>query len=92
MHKSRSKSFSSRVRARRGCRVSALTCLSFLLGLVAGVAGLAGVGSAAPAGAAVRQSSVPVPTVQGPILPSSGISYLGSTTFNPSVVGYRLWA
>ena len=31
---------------------------------------------------------VPVPAVEGPILPSSGISYLGSTTFNPSAVGY----
>jgi hypothetical protein len=27
--------------------------------------------------------------VQGPILPSSGISYLGSTLFSPSVVGYE---
>jgi hypothetical protein len=32
---------------------------------------------------------VPTPTVEGPILPSSGISYLGSTTFTPSVVGYE---
>ena len=42
-----------------------------------------------PAGAAVAPSQVPTPKVQGPILPSSGISYLGSTTFNPSVVGYE---
>jgi hypothetical protein len=41
------------------------------------------------AGAAVVSSRVPTPTVQGPILPSSGISYLGSTIFNPSVVGYE---
>ncbi len=48
------------------------------------------VASASPqAGAAVASSQVPTPKVQGPILPSSGISYLGSTTFNPSVVGYE---
>ncbi len=41
------------------------------------------------AGGAVASTQVPTPTVQGPILPSSGISYLGSTTFNPSVVGYE---
>jgi alpha/beta hydrolase family protein len=41
------------------------------------------------AGAAVASTQVPTPTVQGPILPSSGISYLGSTIFNPSVVGYE---
>ena len=48
-------------------------------------------GSANPqvAGAVAASSQVPTPTVQGPILPSSGISYLGSTTFNPSVVGYE---
>ena len=46
--------------------------------------------SAGPqAGAAAASSQVPTPKVQGPILPSSGISYLGSTTFNPSVVGYE---
>jgi len=49
------------------------------------------VASASPqaAGAAIAASQVPTPTVQGPILPSSGISYLGSTTFSPSVVGYE---
>ena len=41
------------------------------------------------AGAAATSSQVPTPTVQGPILPSSGISYLGSTTFDPSVIGYE---
>ncbi len=82
MRKSRSKSLPSRVRARGGSHASALTCLLCLVGAVAGV------GSAAPAGAAV-QSSVPTPTVQGPIEPSSGISYLGSTTFDPSAVGYE---
>ena len=39
--------------------------------------------------AAEDSSQVPTPTVQGPVLPSSGISYLGSTTFDPSVVGYE---
>ncbi len=50
------------------------------------------VASASPqaaTGAAVASSQVPTPTVDGPILPSSGISYLGSTTFEPSVVGYE---
>ena len=32
---------------------------------------------------------MPSPTVQGPILPSAGISFLGSTTFPPSQVGYE---
>lgn len=40
-------------------------------------------------GAAIASAQVPTPTVEGPILPSSGISYLGSTTFNPSVIGYE---
>ena len=90
MCKSRSKSFSSCVRALRVSHVSVLTSLSLLFGLGGGIVGVAGVGPAAPAGAAVRQSRpVPTPTVQGPILPSSGISYLGSTTFAPSAVGYE---
>lgn len=38
---------------------------------------------------AADTSHVPTPTIQGPILPSSGISYLGSTTFDPAVVGYE---
>jgi hypothetical protein len=88
MRKSRSKSFSRRVRGLRERHVSPLTCVALLLGLVGSVSGVAGVGLAASAGAAIRQS-VPTPTVQGPILPSSGISYLGSTTFNPSAVGYE---
>lgn len=46
-----------------------------------------GIGTA-PAMAA-SSNSVPTPTVEGPILPSSGISYLGSTLFNPSAVGYE---
>jgi hypothetical protein len=47
--------------------------------------------TAAPAGAAMAASagSVPSPTVQGPILPTSGISFLGSTLFPLSQVGYE---
>jgi hypothetical protein len=47
--------------------------------------------TAAPAGAAMAASSgsVPSPTVQGPILPTSGISFLGSTLFQLSQVGYE---
>jgi Alpha/beta hydrolase domain len=41
------------------------------------------------AGAAVTSASVPAPTVEGPISPSSGISFLGSTLFPPSTVGYE---
>ncbi len=65
-----------------------MACLLLLIGTVVGDVG-AGVGTSTPVGAAVRQSSVPTPTVQGPIEPSSGISYLGSTTFDPSAVGYE---
>ncbi len=35
------------------------------------------------------KASVPSPTIEGPILPSSGISFLGSTDFAPSNVGYE---
>jgi hypothetical protein len=41
------------------------------------------------AGASTPTVPVPSPTVQGPILPSSGISFLGSTLFSPSAVGYQ---
>ncbi|HXW38453.1 MAG TPA: alpha/beta hydrolase domain-containing protein [Acidimicrobiales bacterium] len=50
------------------------------LAIVGGPSGVAG---------ATSVDSVPVPTVQGPILPSSGISFLGSTLFPPSAVGYE---
>lgn len=44
----------------------------------------------APApGLAPISSSVPVAHVEGPILPTSGISFLGSTLFQPSAVGYE---
>lgn len=48
--------------------------------------------AAAPSSATVAttgNSSVPSPTVQGPILPTSGISFLGSTLFPLSKVGYE---
>jgi hypothetical protein len=41
------------------------------------------------AAAAAGNASVPAPTVQGPILPTSGISFLGSTLFPLSKVGYE---
>jgi hypothetical protein len=59
--------------------------LSVLLATMALSATNAGVQAAEAANA----PHVPTPTIQGPILPSSGISYLGSTTFDPSVVGYE---
>jgi hypothetical protein len=50
------------------------------------------VAAAGPAAAAVAvggNSSAPSPAVQGPILPTSGISFLGSTLFPLSKVGYE---
>jgi hypothetical protein len=68
--------------------IAALAVLATSLGsLVAAVAP-----SAAPAGAVVAAAgnrSVPSPTVQGPILPTSGISFIGSTLFPLSQVGYE---
>lgn len=48
--------------------------------------------AAAPASATTASTgnaSVPSPTVQGPILPTSGISFIGSTLFPLSKVGYE---
>ncbi len=55
------------------------------------VTGSAAVAGSRPAGAAMARvaSSVPSPTVEGPILPASGISFLGSTLFSLSQVGYE---
>ena len=55
-----------------------------MLSLTLTLAGPGGVAGAAPSGV-----PVPSPTVDGPILPSSGISFLGSTLFSPSTVGYE---
>jgi hypothetical protein len=46
-------------------------------------------GGGTVAGAATVGGPVPSPAVQGPITPSSGISFLGSTEFPPSGVGYE---
>ena len=46
-------------------------------------------GPGTDAGAATVHDSVPSPTVEGPITPSSGISFLGSTLFAPAEVGYE---
>ena len=43
----------------------------------------------ATGGTTAAEASVPTPTIQGPILPSSKISFLGSTLFSPSAVGYE---
>jgi hypothetical protein len=51
--------------------------------------GAAAAGAAAAGAASPGNSSVPVPTVQGPILPSSGISLIGSTLFTLKSVGYE---
>jgi hypothetical protein len=74
-----------RVRSRRACLATALLAASLGSYLAASVT------AAAPAGAAVAASSgsVPSPTVQGPVLPTSGISFLGSTLFPLSQVGYE---
>jgi hypothetical protein len=62
-----------------------------LIAVVSSISIAAVVGSPAYPAAAVTQggSAVPTPTVEGPILPSSGISFLGSTLFSPSEVGYE---
>ncbi len=44
---------------------------------------------AASAGAATSKDPVPVPKVEGPVLPTSGISFIASTTFPLSEVGYE---
>ncbi len=58
--------------------VSAMVCLTLV-----GVAGATG------AGATTTQTSVPSPTIEGPITPATGISFLGSTLFPPSALGYE---
>lgn len=55
------------------------------LTLVALATSLTACGSSTPAAI----PPVPAPAVKGPILPASGISYLGSTTFDPAAVGYE---
>jgi hypothetical protein len=74
-----------RVRSHRTCMALAVLASSF------GSFFAAAAVTAAPAGAAMAASaeSVPSPTVQGPILPTSGISFLGSTLFPLSQVGYE---
>lgn len=62
--------------------------------VAASVGGLvaAFVPAAMPASATVAATgnpSVPSPTVEGPVLPTSGISFLGSTLFPLSKVGYE---
>jgi hypothetical protein len=62
--------------------------------VAASVGGLvaAFVPAATPASATVAATgnpSVPSPTVEGPVLPTSGISFLGSTLFPLSKVGYE---
>ncbi len=61
------------------CTGAAMICLS-LSGIT---------GQMSEAGATGAENSVPSPTIQGPITPSSGISFLGSTLFSPSAVGYE---
>ncbi|HUC05883.1 MAG TPA: alpha/beta hydrolase domain-containing protein, partial [Acidimicrobiales bacterium] len=69
-------------------RLAATTLAACLIGLL----GLQVASGGPPAGAAPAGASsppVPTPTIQGPVLPSSGISFLGSTLFSPSEVGYE---
>ncbi len=49
----------------------------------------AGCGTTPAAAPAPPALPAPAPTVQGPILPDSGISFLGSTLFPPAQVGYE---
>jgi hypothetical protein len=68
------------------------TALAVLLASVGSVFAVAVAAPVASVGAALvsaRNPSVPSPNVQGPILPTSGISFLGSTLFPLSQVGYE---
>ena len=78
----------TRLHRRGAARESVLCGVAFFV-LVAMTTLSVGSADVSLAAGAVDSPQVPTPTVQGPILPSSGISYLGSTTFNPSVVGYE---
>ncbi|HWD55539.1 MAG TPA: alpha/beta hydrolase domain-containing protein [Acidimicrobiales bacterium] len=72
--------------------LAALAALAVLASSVATFVVTAVVPSAASVGAAVvplAKASVPAATAQGPILPASGISFLGSTLFPLSQVGYE---
>jgi hypothetical protein len=66
---------------RRTATMVAVTVAGLCLVIVAGPA-------AAGAGAA-GNASVPVPTVEGPVQPTSGISLIGSTLFTLKSVGYE---
>ena len=63
------------------CLGAVAVCLS--------VSVFAGCGTTPRATPAPPAAPVPSPSIQGPILPSSGISFLGSTLFPPSQVGYE---
>jgi Alpha/beta hydrolase domain len=68
--------------------VIAWAVLSASAVMLVGASAAADVARAGAADAAVK-ASVPSPSVQGPILPTSGISFLGSTLFPLSQVGYE---
>ena len=79
------------LRSRRTCIALAVLASSF--GSLIATSALT---AAAPASAAMALSSASAPsasvasaTVQGPILPAGGISFLGSTLFPLSQVGYE---
>src|SRR5580704_16696587 len=63
------------------CVGAVTACLSLAI--------LTGCATTSRASSALTDLPVPSPTIQGPILPSSGISFLGSTLFAPSQVGYE---
>ena len=69
-------------------RLSCCLVAALMVGLCLSIVGASGP-EGGHAGAAPAGSSVLAPTVKGPILPSSGISYLGSTLFPPAAVGYE---
>lgn len=87
------KCLSQLVAATRGARPHRmLLVVTVLAASLSGLVAAAFVPAAGPAAAAVTSegnASVPSPTVQGPILPTSGISFLGSTLFPLSQVGYE---
>ena len=76
-----------RVRPHRIC--TALAVLVSSVGTLVAVSVAPATTPAGAAGAASGNKSVPSASVQGPILPTSGISFLGSTLFPLSQVGYE---
>ena len=75
---------------RRTVRLASLAAAAGIAVTLASCSSSGSTATVAPAGGlSPISSSIPVANVEGPILPTSGISFLGSTLFQPSTVGYE---